>query len=91
VSAYPYATFYVRVRERGLLGGLLALCKEKHATLEDVFSPSRTKSVAAARHAVFAWLVLEKGMSRVEVAILFGRDVSTVHHGVKRHAASVAA
>lgn len=80
-----FVDFTEECRERGLLEGLRARCREHHARLEDVFGPSRATSTVNARHACFAWLVLDKGMSRAEVARLFKREHGGVINGLRRH------
>ena len=69
----------------GLLEPLSAICRKHHVLPQQVLSPSRLKTVVAARNAC-CWHLRELGMSLPEVATLVGfSDHTSVMHAVRQH------
>ena len=69
------------LEDRELLGLVLDACKSFHATFDEVAGRDREPRVSRARQAV--WSLLEmRGMSRSAIARAFGRDHTTVVHGI---------
>jgi chromosomal replication initiation ATPase DnaA len=52
-------------------------------TLEDVMSRSRERAIAVARQEVF-WRLYMGGKSSIQIGRMFGRDHTTVLHGIRR-------
>lgn len=73
---------------RHLLALVTAVCKRRGVTLDDLCSPTRTRSVSYARHEV--WWNLRScpthHYSYFEIARLFGCDHSSVYYGIAAHA-----
>lgn len=66
-----YKKFLARLREIGLLGPIEKRALALHVSLRDLYSgPARAPSIAAARRAVYLWLMKE-GLGLNEVARLF--------------------
>lgn len=69
------------LEDRELLGLVLDACKSFHATFDEVAGRDREPRVSRARQAV--WSLLEmRGLSRSSIARAFGRDHTTVVHGI---------
>lgn len=64
--------------DRDLLEPARTFASAHGATVEEMFSGSRLKHVAAARHAFTHWLVRELGWSSTAVGRLFRQNHSTV-------------
>jgi len=61
---------------------LKAAAASHDVSVSEIISPSRSRSVVAARRA--AWRILvSRGWSRADIARAFGVDWSSVHHAVK--------
>lgn len=66
---------------RGLLPVVTATAAERHVTLAELWSTSRTPRVSHARQLLWSRLEMA-GLCRSEIARAFGRDHSTVIHGI---------
>jgi chromosomal replication initiation ATPase DnaA len=69
---------------RGLLELLDRVCAQRGVTRSELCGDARTQSVAAARQELW-WLIRhhpDRSYSFVEIARFFGRDHTTVLHGV---------
>ena len=71
------------LRSRGLLDVVRSVCDEGHASLDDVLSACRTRSVVACRRAC-AFELQRRGLSTSEIGRLLGRDHTTVLHMLGR-------
>lgn len=68
-----YKTFVKRLTDIGLFDEVLDRALTAHVTLRDLYEgPDKATSIAAARRAIYGWLVKE-GKSVNEVARLFDR------------------
>lgn len=76
-----------RLAQRGLLELVDERAKAHHVTRTDVLGRSRTKSVAAARQAVYRGL-RERGLSYPEIGRLLDRDHTTVMHACREEGSS---
>lgn len=79
----PYLLFEEELRLRGLLQLLTWKVQKFGIKLEDAYSKKRTKAVYEARAACWRMLT-RRGWSNLEVANLWGVDVSSVHHAMKK-------
>ena len=69
------------LEDRELFGLVIDACRPFHATFEEVAGRDREPRVSRARQAV--WSLLEmRGLSRSSIARAFGRDHTTVGHGI---------
>lgn len=59
-------------------------------TRKDIISQRRTRKMAWPRQMVFAHVRKTYGLSMPHIGRLFGRDHSTVHHGIQQHEARMA-
>jgi len=83
----PLATALLDFDRRGLLAWARAICLECGASLEDVLSDDKHKSIAAARAALYAAL-LERGQhSPAEIGRMLNRDRTSVLSGAAAHRA----
>ena len=69
--------------ERNLLGYLDEVCRAHHVTRIEVCSIDRSRSIVTARHELW-WRLRQLKLSYVEIARLFGRNHTSVLHGVTR-------
>lgn len=65
------------LRSRGLLDVVRSVCDEGHASLDDVLSACRTRSVVACRRAC-AFELQRRGLSTIEIGRLLGRDHTSI-------------
>lgn len=75
------------LRRRGLFALLDSVCQQRGVMLEEVCGPGRARSVARARHELW-WRIRalpDRHYSYPEIARMFGRDSTTVLHGVAAH------
>jgi chromosomal replication initiation ATPase DnaA len=83
----PAADVIDALAARGLLELLERVCARRGVTPLELCGHGRTRSVAAARQELW-WLIRrhpERSYSFFEIARLFGRDHTTVLHGVAAH------
>jgi chromosomal replication initiation ATPase DnaA len=72
---------------RGLLPLVDEICARRGVTRQELCSNDRSRSVVFARHELWCCIYEhpERNYSFPEIARLFGRDHSTVLHGVAAH------
>jgi chromosomal replication initiation ATPase DnaA len=75
------------VRQHNLLELVMAVCRLRGVSPDDLCGNRRTKAVSYARHEVWASIhaLPHRHYSYVEIGRIFGRDHSTVLAGVRAH------
>ena len=73
-------------RSRTWRHDLFDVARKHGVTPRDITSHFRDKNLVAARHELFWRLRTERNYSFPRIAMLLGRDHSSVIHGFKRHA-----
>jgi chromosomal replication initiation ATPase DnaA len=79
------ASIIEALEERDLVGMLDTICRARGVTRDELCGRERTKNIALARHEL--WWTLRNtpamSFSYVEIGRIFGRDHSSVLHGVR--------
>jgi chromosomal replication initiation ATPase DnaA len=60
------------------------ICRAANVTVQELHSKERTRALVDARHAVWLLLYEHVGHSFNDIARMYGRDHTTVAHGVRR-------
>ena len=87
MNAATAAAVISELRHRGLFELLVSVCEQRGVMLEELCGPGRARSVALARHELW-WRIRalpDRHYSYPEIARMFGRDSTTVVHGVAAH------
>lgn len=78
---------FAALRARNLLRLLDEICDRRGVLVDEVCGRGKSLSVARARQELW-WCIRnhqDRSYSYVEIARLFGRDHTTVHHGIRAH------
>lgn len=78
---------YVRrdLERRGLLELVVSICVDHGVTIDNIAAGSKQRSIAHARHHIFAAIRSIARLSFTEIGNLFGRDHTSVIHGIEAH------
>lgn len=80
----PIADVLLELEARDMIPEVTAVARRHQVTLAEMWGPSRAEAYAAARHELW-WGLREAGWSYPRIALLAGKDHTTIMHGVWRH------